>query len=106
VFCEFYYVAVLASFLSGCIKPVSSCSDDEELQRDAATAPSTQTVIANEPSTQEVEPAMQAPRTTRASVKKVPVTQSTKRSKKSKEANVSLEAHKSAVSPDDVSKCP
>jgi hypothetical protein len=105
VFCEFYYVIVLASFLSGCIKPVSSCSDDEEPQRDAMAAPSTQAVISDEPSAQEVEPAVQAPRTTRASVKKVPVTQSTKRSKKSKEANVSLEAHESAVFPDDVSKC-
>jgi hypothetical protein len=106
VFCKFYYVAVLASFLSGCIKSVSSYSDDEEPQRDAATAPSTQTVIADEPSVQEFEPAVQAPRTTRASVKKVPVTRSTKWSKKSKEADVSLEAHESAVSPDDVSKCP
>jgi hypothetical protein len=105
VFCEFYDVAVLASFLSGCIKPVSSCSDDEEPQRDAAAAPSTQAVLADEPSAQEIEPAVQAPRTTRASVKKVPVTRSTKRSKKSKEADVSLEAHESAVSPDDVSKC-
>jgi hypothetical protein len=106
VFCEFYDVAVLASFLSGCIKPISSCSDDEEPQRDAAAAPFTQTVIADEHSAQETEPAMQAARATRASVKKVPVTRSTKRSKKSKEADVSLEAHESAVSLDNVSKCP
>jgi hypothetical protein len=106
VFCEFYDFAVLAFFLSGCIKHVSSCSDDEEPQRDVVATPSTQAVIADEPSAQETEPAVQAPRTTRASVKKVPVTRSTKRSKKSKEANVSLEAHESAVSLDDVSKCP
>jgi hypothetical protein len=68
-------------------------------------APSTQAVPADEPSVQEIEPAVQAPRTTRASVKKVPVTRSTKRSKKSKEVDVSLEAHESTVSPDDVSKC-
>jgi hypothetical protein len=105
VLCEFYYFAVRAFFLSGCKKPVSFCSDDEEPQRDAAAAPSPQAVIADEPSAQEVEPAVQAPRTTRASVKKVPVTRSTKRSKKSKEADVSLEAHESAVSLDDVSKC-
>jgi hypothetical protein len=48
----------------------------------------------------------QAPRTTRASIKKIPVTRSTKRSKKSKEADVSLEAHESVVSPGDVSKFP
>jgi hypothetical protein len=29
-----------------------------------------------------------------------------KRSKKAKETDVSLEAHESAVSPDDVSECP
>jgi hypothetical protein len=69
-------------------------------------APSTHAVIADEPSAQEIEPVVQAPRTTRASVKKVPVTRSTKLSKRSKEADVSLEAHESAVSPDDVSKCP
>jgi hypothetical protein len=68
-------------------------------------APSTQAVIAEEPSTQKTELTVQAPRTTRASVKKIPVTQSTKRSKKSDEADVSLEAHESAVSLDDVSKC-
>jgi hypothetical protein len=55
---------------------------------------------------QEVEPAVQAPRTTKASIKKIPVTRSTKRSKKSKEADVSLEAHESAVSSDDVGKYP
>jgi hypothetical protein len=106
VFCEFYNFAVLAFFLLSCMKPVTSSSDDEEPQRDVAAAPSAQAVIADEPSTQETEPAVQAPRTTRASVKKVPVTQSTKRSKKSKEADVSLEAHESAVSPEYVSKCP
>jgi hypothetical protein len=104
-FCGFGDFNVLAFFLSGCIKPVSSCSDDEEPQRDAAAAPSTQAIIPNEPSAQEVEPAVQAPRTTRASVKKVPMTRSTKRSKKSKEADVSLEAHVPTSSSDDVSGC-
>jgi hypothetical protein len=56
----------------GCIKIVSSCSDDEEPQRDAAAAPSTQAVLFDEPSAQEIEPTVQVPRTTRASVKKVP----------------------------------
>jgi hypothetical protein len=51
-----------------------------------------------------VEPYV-APRTTRASVKKVSQTQARaiKRAKKTKEAEVSLEAHVSAVSSDDVS---
>jgi hypothetical protein len=37
---------------------------------------------------------------------KIPAARSLKRSKKAKEADVALEAHESAVSPDDVSKCP
>jgi hypothetical protein len=100
---------VFAFYLSGCIKPVSSfflCSDDEGPKRDAATAPSVEDTTADEPPMQEAEPAVKSPKAPRTSVKKVPVTQSTKRSKKSKEANVSLEAHKSADSPDDVSNCP
>jgi hypothetical protein len=104
-FCGFRDFVVLAFFLLGCIKHVSSCSDDEEPQRDAAAAPSTRAIILDQPSAQEVEPAVQAPRTTRASVKKVPVTRSTKRSKKSKEADISLEAHEPTSSSDDVSGC-
>jgi hypothetical protein len=42
-------------------------------------------------------------RVTRASVKKIPETRSNKRSKKAKEPDVSLEAHASTVSPNDVS---
>jgi hypothetical protein len=76
----------------------SSCSDDEEPPKDTMAAPSTPPVTADEPAEQEI-----APRVTRASVKKIPATRSLKRSKKAKEAGVSLEAHKSAVSPDDVS---
>jgi hypothetical protein len=64
-------------------------------------APSTPPIIADEPSAQEI-----APRITRASVKKVPVARGNKRSKKAKEADVYLEAHESAISPDDVSECP
>jgi hypothetical protein len=100
---------VFAFYLSGCIKPVSSlflCSDDEGPKRDAATAPSVEDTTADEPPVQEVEPAVKSPKAPRTSVKKVPVTQSTKRSKKSKEANVSLEAHESADFPHDVSNCP
>jgi hypothetical protein len=50
------------------------------------------------------EPAV-AVRTTRSTVRKVPQSQTRnlKRAKKTKEAEVSLEAHASAVSPDDVS---
>jgi hypothetical protein len=95
---------VLAFFLSGCIKPISSCSDDEEQQKDTVDAPSTRAATPDEPSAQEVEPAVQAPRTTRSFVKKIAATRSAKRSKKSKETDVALEAHGSAASSDDVSK--
>jgi hypothetical protein len=64
-------------------------------------APSTSHVVADEPSAQET-----APRVTRASVKKIPVTRSLKRSKKARETDVALESNESTVSPDDVSKCP
>jgi hypothetical protein len=54
----------------------------------------------------EVEPAVKSPKASRAPIKKIPVSRSTKRSKKSKEADVSLEAHESAGSPDAVSNYP
>jgi hypothetical protein len=105
VFDEFYDFIVFALFLLSCIKPVSSCSDDEEPKRDAAAAPSTQDVTIDEPPSQETEPAVQAPRVTRASTKKITASRSTKRSKKSQEADVSLEAHELTGSPGDVSGC-
>jgi hypothetical protein len=76
----------------------SSYRDDEKPPKDAIAAPSTLPATADEPAEQEI-----APRVTRASVKKIPATRSLKRSKQAKEADVSLEAHASAVSPDDVS---
>jgi hypothetical protein len=100
---------VFAFYLSGYIKPFSSfflCSDDKDPKRDAAIAPSVEDTIADAPPTQEVEPAVKSSKAPRTSVKKVPVTRSTKRSKKSKETDVSLEAHESAGSPDDVSNSP
>jgi hypothetical protein len=66
-------------------------------------APSVQDAIADEPSVQETEPAMQAPRATRSSTKKITASRSTKRSKKSQEAEASLEAHEPTGSPDNVS---
>jgi hypothetical protein len=70
---------------------------------DATAAPSTQAIIPYEPSMQETELSAQAPRVTRASIKKITVSRSTKRAKKSKEADVSLEAHEPTSSSDDVS---
>jgi hypothetical protein len=79
----------------------SSCSDDEELPAYATAAPPTSPAAIDEPA----EPYV-APRATRSSVKKVPQAQARnlKRAKKAKETDVSLEAHASTVSSDDVSK--
>jgi len=77
-----------------------SCSDDEEPPAYATAAPSISPAAIDEPD----EPAV-AVRTTRSTVRKVPQSQTRnpKRAKKTKEAEVSLEAHVSAVSLDDVS---
>jgi hypothetical protein len=74
------------------------CSDDEEPPTYATAIPPPSPVAIDEP----VEPDV-APRATRSGVKKVPQTRHSKRSKKAKEAEVSLEAHASTVSSDDVS---
>jgi hypothetical protein len=76
----------------------SFCRDDEEPPKDATAAPSTSPATVDEPAEQEV-----APRVTRASVKKIPVTRNLKRSKKAKETDAFLEAHASTISPSDVS---
>jgi hypothetical protein len=75
-----------------------SCSDDEEPPTCATAVSPPSPVATDEP----VEP-YAAPRTTRAAIRKVPQTRALKRAKKTKEAEVSLEAHASAVSSDDVS---
>jgi hypothetical protein len=74
-----------------------SCSDDEE---PPAYATAASPAAPDEPAEPDV-----APRTTRSSVKKVSQAQARnlKRAKKAKEAEVSLEAHISTVSSDDVS---
>jgi hypothetical protein len=92
----------------GCINSVSSCflSDNEDPKRDAAITLSAENITIGEPSVQEAKPAVKSPKAPRTSIKKVPVAWSTKWSKKSKEADVSLEVHDSTSSPDDVSDCP
>jgi hypothetical protein len=76
----------------------SFCRDDEEPPKDSPAAPSTSPAIADEPVEQEA-----AARVTRASVNQIPVTRNLKRLKKAKETDVSLEAHASTISPNDVS---
>jgi hypothetical protein len=78
----------------------SQSRDDEELPTDATAIPSTSPTATDEPA----EPTI-APRATRSSVKKVSQTQAKnlKRAKKTKAPDVSLKAHASTVSLDDVS---
>jgi hypothetical protein len=49
-----------------------------------------------------VEPAAKSPKAPRTSIKKVPVARGAKRSKKSKETDISLEPHDSRSPPADV----
>jgi hypothetical protein len=92
----------------GCKKSVSSffLSDNEDPKRDAAITPFAENITVGEPSVQEAEPAVKSPKAPRTSIKKVPMARSTKRLKKLKEADVSLEVHDSTSSPNDVSDCP
>jgi hypothetical protein len=93
------YSSSLIALLLPCFHNLySSCSDDEEPSTYDMAAPPTSPVANDEP----IEPDA-APRATRSAVKKVPQGRYPKRSKKAKETDVSLEAHASAVSSDDVS---
>jgi hypothetical protein len=81
------------------------CSENEDPKRDAATAPSAETMAADEPSVQEVELVVKSPKASKAPkapVKKVVVTRGSKRLKKSTDAGASLEIHQSTSSSDDV----
>jgi hypothetical protein len=90
----------IASILSCFHNFLSSCSEDEEPPAYATTAPLTSPAAIDEPA----EPAAMV-RPTRSTVNKVSQTQArnAKRAKKAKETNVSLEAHTSTVSSDEVS---
>jgi hypothetical protein len=93
---------LLAFFLSTYVKSLAFCflcSDNEDPKRDAATAPSAETMAADEPSVQEVEPVVKS---LKAPIKKVVATRGSKRLKKSTDAGASLEIHQSASSSDDV----
>jgi hypothetical protein len=78
------------------------CSDNEDPKRDVATAPSAETMAADEPSVQEVEPVVKSPKAPKAPVKKVVTTHGSKRLKKSTDTGSSLEIHQSTSSSDDV----
>jgi hypothetical protein len=84
------------------VKSLAFCflrSDTEDPKRDAVTAPSAETMAADEPSLQEVDPIVKSPK---APVKKVVATRGSKRLKKSTDAGAYLETHRSTSSSDDV----
>jgi hypothetical protein len=96
---------VLAFFLLTYVKSLAFCflrSDNKDPKRDAATAPSAETMATDEPSLQEVDPVMKSPRAPKDPVKKVVATRGSKHLKKSTDAGASLETHRSTSSSDDV----
>jgi hypothetical protein len=99
------FILYLLFFLSTYVKSLSFCflrSDNEDPKRDAAAAPSVETMAADEPSLQEVEPVVKSPKAPKAPVKKVVATRGSKRLKKSTDAGAFLETHLSTSSSDDV----
>jgi hypothetical protein len=78
-------------------------SDNEDLKRHAATAPSAEAMAADEPSLQEDAPVVKSPR---AHVKRVASTRGSKRVKKSTDASASLDTHRSTSSSEDVRNVP
>jgi hypothetical protein len=74
------------------VKSLAFCflrSDNEDPKRDVATAPSVETMAADEPSLQEVDPVVKSPKAPKAPVKKVVATRGSKRLKKSTDAGAS-----------------
>jgi hypothetical protein len=80
-------------------------SDEENPKKFAAAAPITDTLVVDEPPSQEVDPAAKSSKAPRKPVKKVVAVRSSKRVKKSSDAGASLEAHQSTSSSDDVRVC-
>jgi hypothetical protein len=96
----FYFV--LASFSFELCEVSAFCflhSDNKNPKRDAATAPSAETMAADEPSLQEAALVVKSPK---APVKRVASTRGSKRVKKSTDAGASLDTHRSTRSSDDV----
>jgi hypothetical protein len=95
----------LVFFLSTYVKSLAFCflcSDNEDPKRDAATTPSAETMAADKPSVQEVEPVVKSSKAPKALVKNVIATCGSKRLKKSTDIGASLEIHQSTSSSDDV----
>jgi hypothetical protein len=84
-----FFLSAYAKFLAFCFL----CSDNEDPKRDAATAPSFETMATDEPFVQEVEPVTKSSKASKAPVKKPIPTRASKHLKKSTDASASLEIH-------------
>jgi hypothetical protein len=78
--------------------------DEENPKRFAAEAPIADTLVINEPSSQEVDPAAKPQKTSKKPAKKVATVRSSRRLQKASDAGATLEAHQSTSSSDDVRK--
>jgi hypothetical protein len=79
------------------------CSDNEDPKKRAATAPSVEATVPNEPSFQEAAPVVK-PKETPA--KRVPSSCGSNRLKKATDASTSLDAHRPTTSSDNVTSSP
>jgi hypothetical protein len=79
-------------------------SDKENPKRFVAESPVTDTLVINEPSPQEVDPAAKPQKASKKPTKKVVTVRSSRRLQKASDAGAILEAHQSTSSSDDVRK--
>jgi hypothetical protein len=78
--------------------------DEENPKRFAAEAPIADTLVINEPSPQEVDPAAKPQKSLKKPTKKVVTVCSSRRLQKASDAGATLEAHQSTSSSDDMRK--
>jgi hypothetical protein len=79
-------------------------SDEEDPKRFAATAPIDDTLVINEPPSQEVDPAAKPQKASKKPNKKVVTVRSSKCLQKASNAGATLEAHQSTSSSSDMHK--
>jgi hypothetical protein len=78
--------------------------DEEDPKRFAAEAPATDTLVTNEPPSQEVDAAVKPQKAAKKPTKKLVTVCSSRRLQKVAHAGATLEAHQSTSSSDDVRK--
>jgi hypothetical protein len=80
--------------------------NNEDPKRDAATALSAETMVADKPSLQEADPVVKSPKAPKAPVKRVASNRGSKCVKRSTDAGASLDTHRSTSSFEDVLDAP